>query len=208
MMTEQEPTPRLTPRQAEILAFIRDTIDETGMPPTRAEINAALGFRSPNAAESHLRALEKKGVIELLGGRSRGIRVLNASRRDELAVVGRIAAGSPILAEEHVETRVPVNPTLFRPRADYLLRVRGMSMKDIGILDGDLIAVHRTEEVSNGQIVVARLADEVTVKRYRRRGAKVQLIPENPEMSPVEIDLRREELIIEGRVVGVLRTLD
>ncbi|MFP4639171.1 MAG: transcriptional repressor LexA [Guyparkeria sp.] len=207
-MTEQEPTPRLTPRQAEILAFIRDTIDETGMPPTRAEINAALGFRSPNAAESHLRALEKKGVIELLGGRSRGIRVLNASRRDELAVVGRIAAGSPILAEEHVETRVPVNPTLFRPRADYLLRVRGMSMKDVGILDGDLIAVHRTEEVTNGQIVVARLADEVTVKRYRRRGAKVQLIPENPEMSPVEIDLRREELIIEGRVVGVLRTLD
>lgn len=207
-MTEQEPTPRLTPRQAEILAFIRDTIDETGMPPTRAEINAALGFRSPNAAESHLRALEKKGVIELLGGRSRGIRVLNASRRDELAVVGRIAAGSPILAEEHVETRVPVNPTLFRPRADYLLRVRGMSMKDVGILDGDLIAVHRTEEVTNGQIVVARLADEVTVKRYRRRGAKVQLIPENPEMSPVEVDLRREELIIEGRVVGVLRTLD
>ncbi|MFW5954693.1 MAG: transcriptional repressor LexA [Guyparkeria sp.] len=207
-MTEQEPTPRLTPRQAEILAFIRDTIDETGMPPTRAEINAALGFRSPNAAESHLRALEKKGVIELLGGRSRGIRVLNASRRDELAVVGRIAAGSPILAEEHVETRVPVNPTLFRPRADYLLRVRGMSMKDVGILDGDLIAVHRTEEVTNGQIVVARLADEVTVKRYRRRGAKVQLIPENPKMSPVEVDLRREELIIEGRVVGVLRTLD
>ncbi|WP_372591505.1 transcriptional repressor LexA [Guyparkeria sp.] len=207
-MTEQEPTPHLTARQAEILAFIRDTIDETGMPPTRAEINAALGFRSPNAAESHLRALEKKGVIELLSGRSRGIRLLNASRKDELAVVGRIAAGSPILAEEHVETRVPVNPTLFRPRADYLLRVRGMSMKDVGIMDGDLIAVHRTEEVSNGQIVVARLADEVTVKRYRRRGPKVQLIPENPDMSPVEVDLRREELIIEGRVVGVLRTLD
>ncbi|MFO7581862.1 transcriptional repressor LexA [Guyparkeria sp.] len=207
-MTEQEPTPHLTARQAEILAFIRDTIDETGMPPTRAEINAALGFRSPNAAESHLRALEKKGVIELLSGRSRGIRLLNASRKDELAVVGRIAAGSPILAEEHVETRVPVNPTLFRPRADYLLRVRGMSMKDVGIMDGDLIAVHRTEEVSNGQIVVARLADEVTVKRYRRRGPKVQLIPENQDMSPVEVDLRREELIIEGRVVGVLRTLD
>ncbi len=207
-MTETNTGRPLTPRQTEILAFIRDTIRETGMPPTRAEINTALGFRSPNAAESHLRALAKKGAIELLGGRSRGIRLVDEPSRDELAVIGRIAAGSPVLATEHVETRIPVNPTLFRPRADYLLRVRGMSMKDVGILDGDLIAVHRTEEVSNGQIVVARLADEVTVKRYRRRGPKVQLIPENAEMQPVEVDLRREELIIEGRVVGVLRTLD
>ena len=207
-MTESTPQRPLTPRQAEILAFIRDTIHETGMPPTRAEINAALGFRSPNAAESHLKALAKKGVIELLGGRSRGIRLTDETHREELAVVGRIAAGSPVLAAEHVEAQVPVNPSLFRPRADYLLRVRGMSMRDAGIMDGDLLAVHRTEEVRNGQIVVARLADEVTVKRYRRRGAKVWLIPENSEMSPIEVDLRREELIVEGRVVGVLRTFD
>ena len=207
-MTESTPPRPLTTRQTEILAFIRDTIHETGMPPTRAEINAALGFRSPNAAESHLKALAKKGAIELLGGRSRGIRLPDDSHRDELAVIGRIAAGSPILATEHVESQVPVNPSLFRPRADYLLRVRGMSMRDAGIMDGDLLAVHRTEEVSNGQIVVARLADEVTVKRYRRRGAKVWLIPENTEMTPIEVDLRREELIVEGRVVGVLRTFD
>ncbi len=207
-MTEQPATNPLTPRQAEILTFIRDTIYETGMPPTRAEINAALGFRSPNAAESHLRALAKKGAIELVGGRSRGIRLPAEAHREELAVIGRIAAGSPIFAEEHVETQVPVNPTLFSPRADYLLRVRGMSMKDAGIMDGDLLAVHRTEEVRNGQIVVARLADEVTVKRYKRRGAKVWLIPENQELSPLEVDLRREELMIEGRVVGVLRTFD
>lgn len=207
-MTESTTQRPLTPRQAEILAFIRDTIHETGMPPTRAEINAALGFRSPNAAESHLKALAKKGVIELLGGRSRGIRLTDDGHREELAVVGRIAAGSPVLAAEHVEAQVPVNPSLFRPRADYLLRVRGMSMRDAGIMDGDLLAVHRTEEVRNGQIVVARLADEVTVKRYRRRGAKVWLIPENSEMTPIEVDLKREELIVEGRVVGVLRTFD
>ncbi|MGM0517810.1 MAG: transcriptional repressor LexA [Pseudomonadota bacterium] len=206
-MTEPQPTPRLTARQAEILTFIRDTIEETGMPPTRAEINAALGFRSPNAAESHLRALERKGAIELLPGRSRGIRLANETRRDELSVVGRIAAGSPILAEEHVEDRVPVDPALFRPQADYLLRVRGTSMKDAGIMDGDLVAVHRTAEVSDGQIVVARLADEVTVKRYRRHGPRVSLIPENSGMTPVEVDLRHEELVIEGRVVGVLRTM-
>jgi len=207
-MIEPRPTTRLTSRQAEILGFIRDTIAETGMPPTRAEINAALGFRSPNAAESHLRALQKKGVIELLPGRSRGIRLTNDTRRDELSVVGRIAAGSPILAEEHVEDRVPVDPTLFRPRADYLLRVRGTSMKDAGIMDGDLVAVHRSTEVADGQIVVARLGDEVTVKRYRRDGPRVSLIPENPDLQPVKVDLRHEELVIEGRVVGVLRTLD
>lgn len=207
-MTDSSTQRPLTPRQTEILAFIRDTIHETGMPPTRAEINAALGFRSPNAAESHLKALAKKGAIELLGGRSRGIRLTDEGHREELAVVGRIAAGSPVLAAEHVEAQVPVNPALFRPRADYLLRVRGMSMRDAGIMDGDLLAVHRIEEVRNGQIVVARLADEVTVKRYRRRGAKVWLIPENSEMTPIEVDLRREELIIEGRVVGVLRTFD
>ncbi|MBN2873434.1 MAG: transcriptional repressor LexA [Halothiobacillaceae bacterium] len=207
-MTESPPNRPLTPRQAEILAFIRDTIHETGMPPTRAEINTALGFRSPNAAESHLKALAKKGAIELLGGRSRGIRLTDDGHREELAVIGRIAAGSPVLAAEHVEAQVPVNPALFRPRADYLLRVRGMSMRDAGIMDGDLLAVHRTEDVQNGQIVVARLADEVTVKRYRRRGAKVWLIPENSEMTPIEVDLKREELIVEGRVVGVLRTFD
>lgn len=193
----------LTPRQAEILTLIRETIAQTGLPPTRAEIAAAFGFRSANAAEEHLRALSRKGVIEMLPGASRGIRL-----REEtgLPVIGRVAAGSPILAAAHVETHYQLDPRLFRPHADYLLRVRGMSMRDAGILDGDLLAVHRTHEARNGEIVVARLDDEVTVKRFRQRGHQVQLLPENDAFEPLRIDLRRQSLVIEGRGVGILRT--
>jgi repressor LexA len=172
----------LTDRQSEILKLIRELTEVTGFPPTRAEIAERMGFRSVNAAEQHLRALEKKGAIEISSGASRGIRVLDSrggssrlGKLLELPVVGRVAAGSPILAEEHLQGRYQVDPNLFTPRADYLLRVRGMSMRDAGILEGDLLAVHRTPEARTGQIVVARLADEVTVKRYRRRGHAVQL---------------------------------
>jgi repressor LexA len=170
------------------------------------EIAHAFGFRSPNAAEEHLRALERKGYIELLQGSSRGIRVLESELAlDGLPVVGRVAAGEPILAEEHVEDHYPVDPALFHPRAHYLLRVRGMSMKDIGIMDGDLLAVHRTRTAQNGQIVVARLDDEVTVKRFRRRGSIVYLMPENEDFEPIRVDLRQRSLDIEGLGVGILR---
>lgn len=192
----------LTPRQAEVLAFIRQALEDSGMPPTREEIARAFGFRSPNAAEAHLRALARKGAIELLPGASRGIRLTETGG---VPVVGRVAAGRPILAEQHIEARYQLDPRLFRPRPDYLLRVRGMSMRDAGILDGDLLAVHRTREARNGQIVVARLEDEVTVKRWRRRGHKVTLLPENPEFEPIEVDLRHEPLEIEGLGVGVIR---
>jgi len=196
----------LTPRQAEILALIQEYIYDEGYPPTRMEIAEAFGFRSPNAAEEHLRALERKGYIELLPGSSRGIRVLEAEEEPEgIPVVGRVAAGEPILAEEHVEDHYPVDPALFHPRAHYLLRVRGMSMKDIGIMDGDLLAVHRTRTAQNGQIVVARLDDEVTVKRFRRRGSIVYLMPENEDFEPIRVDLRQQALDIEGLGVGILR---
>lgn len=196
----------LTRRQDEILALIRQYIYEEGYPPTRAEIAEAFGFRSPNAAEEHLRALERKGVIELLQGSSRGIRLLQDGEEEEgIPVVGRVAAGQPILAEEHIEDRYPVDPALFHPRAHYLLRVRGMSMRDIGIMDGDLLAVHRTQQAQNGQIVVARLDDEVTVKRFRRRGSIVYLLPENEEFEPIRVDLREQPLVIEGLGVGILR---
>jgi repressor LexA len=169
-----------------------------------------MGFRSVNAAEQHLRALEKKGALEILQGASRGLRVKDKAgarlgRLMELPVVGRVAAGSPILAEEHLQGRYQVDPNLFTPRADYLLRVRGMSMRDAGILEGDLLAVHRTPEARSGQVVVARLADEVTVKRLRRKGHSVQLLPENPDFEPIEVDLRRDALTIEGVAVGVIR---
>ncbi|MCO6411208.1 MAG: repressor LexA [Thiogranum sp.] len=197
---------QLTRRQDEILALIRQYIYEEGYPPTRAEIAEAFGFRSPNAAEEHLRALERKGVIELLQGSSRGIRLLQDGEEEEgIPVVGRVAAGQPILAEEHIEDRYPVDPALFHPRAHYLLRVRGMSMRDIGIMDGDLLAVHRTQQAQNGQIVVARLDDEVTVKRFRRRGSIVYLLPENEEFEPIRVDLREQPLVIEGLGVGILR---
>ena len=193
----------LTPRQSEVLQFLRDFVLERGHPPTRVEMAHALGFRSPNAAEEHLRALARKGVIELVPGASRGIRLLEASG---LPVVGRVAAGQPLLAVEHIEDHYQVDPGLFHPRADYLLRVRGMSMREAGILDGDLLVVHRSPEAANGQIVVARVDEEVTVKRFRRRGQRVTLLPENPDFTPIVIDLRRQPLVIEGLAVGVLRT--
>ena len=204
-----DPANALTERQAEILRLVRELTEVSGYPPTRAEIAERMGFRSVNAAEQHLRALEKKGAIEISSGASRGIRVRDtrpASRRLlELPVVGRVAAGAPILAEENVQAHYQVDPNLFTPRADYLLRVRGLSMRDAGILEGDLLAVHRTPEARSGQIVVARLADEVTVKRLRRRGHVVQLEAENPDFAPIELDLRRDALAIEGIAVGVIR---
>ena len=196
----------LTPRQKQILELIQDFIYETGMPPTRAEIASELGFKSANAAEEHLRALQRKGVLELLPGASRGIQ-LKDSLRDQmgLPLVGRVAAGSPILAQEHIEAHYKIDPQLFSPKPHYLLRVSGMSMKDAGILDGDLVAVHRTPEVRSRQIIVARLDDEVTVKRYRQKGSLVSLLPENEEFEPIEVDLREQTLVIEGVVVGVIR---
>jgi repressor LexA len=199
----------LTPRQRQILDFIRERVDESGMPPTRAEIALALGFKSANAAEDHLKALKRKGVIELVPGTSRGIQ-LKDTMRDQmgLPLIGRVAAGRPILAEEHIEARYQVDPTLFHPQPHYLLRVQGMSMKDIGIMDGDLVAVHRTPEVRNRQIVVARLENEVTVKRYRQDGPVVWLLPENTDFEPIRVDLREQSMLIEGVVVGVLRRGD
>ncbi len=193
----------LTPRQQEILDFIRRHLETRGAPPTRAEISEAFGFRSPNAAETHLRTLARKGYIEILPGASRGIRLTDEAG---LPLVGRVAAGEPILAEENIEEYVQVDPGLFHPRADYLLRVRGDSMIGAGILDGDLLAVHRTPEARNGQIVVARLEDDVTVKRFRRRGATLLLEAENPDYDPIEVDLRTTPVTIEGLAVGVIRT--
>lgn len=202
----------LTERQAEILRLVCELTEVSGYPPTRAEIAKKMGFRSVNAAEQHLRALEKKGAIEITAGSSRGIRVMDAPRSSarlgrllELPVIGRVAAGSPMLAEEHLQGRYQVDPNLFTPRADYLLKVRGMSMRDAGILEGDLLAVHKTAEARTGQVVVARLADEVTVKRLRRRGNSVTLLPENPDFDPIEVDPRNEQFVIEGIAVGVIR---
>jgi repressor LexA len=200
----------LTRRQQEILSLIRQQIEKTGLPPTRADICEALGFKSPNAAESHLRALEAKGVIEMTPGASRGIRIVAQGAQSpefSLPVVGQVAAGAPILAVESVEDHYRVDPRLFRPRADYLLRVRGHSMRGAGILDGDLLAVHRNRRAENGDIVVARVNDEeVTVKRFHRRSAYlVRLLPENPDFDPIELDLRNDTLVIEGLGVGVLR---
>ncbi len=196
----------LTPRQSQILQMIQEFIADSGMPPTRAEIARELGFKSANAAEEHLRALQRKGVLELLPGASRGIQ-LKDSLRDQLGLplVGRVAAGSPILAEEHIETHYRLDPALFNPKPHYLLRVHGMSMKDAGILDGDLVAVHRTPEVRSRQIVVARVDDEVTVKRYRQDGTVVWLLPENEEFEPIKVDLKTQTMVIEGVVVGVIR---
>lgn len=192
----------LTSRQQEILQFIRGRIEATGLPPTRVEIAQEFGFRSANAAEEHIKVLSRKGVLELLPGASRGIRLTNGGG---LPVVGRVAAGSPMLAQQHIEAHYQIDSALFAPRADYLLTVRGMSMKDAGILDGDLLAVHRSSEARAGQVVVARFNDEVTVKRFRKRGHVVELLPENPDFEPILVDLRRQELIIEGIGVGVIR---
>ncbi len=193
---------KLTARQEQILQLIKDFIAETGMPPTRAEIAETLGFRSANAAEDHLKALARKGVIELMSGASRGIRLLE---EDGLPLVGRVAAGQPLLAQEHIEDHVKVDPALFHPHPDYLLRVNGYSMKNIGIMDGDLLAVHHTPTATNGQIVVARIEDEVTVKRFKQRGNIITLIAENEEFEPIRVDLREQEFAIEGIAVGVIR---
>jgi repressor LexA len=194
----------LTPRQAQVLELIRRHIEDTGYPPTRADIAQRLGFRSPNAAEEHLKALARKGATEMIPGTSRGIRL---PEEPGLPVVGRVAAGDPILAQENIEEHVDIPPGFFRPRADFLLRVRGDSMRNAGILDGDLLAVHRTPEASNGQVVVARVDDEVTVKRFQRTRArnKVLLLPENEAFDPIEVDLAAQAFHIEGLSVGVIR---
>ena len=197
---------KLTTRQRQVLDLVREIIEASGMPPTRAEIATALGFRSANAAEEHLRALARKGAIELVPGASRGIRLKESPRGAAgLPLVGRVAAGRPILAEEHIQGHYQIDPALFRPRPHYLLQVHGMSMKNAGILDGDLVAVHRTPEVRSRQIVVARLDDEVTVKRYRQEGKIVWLLPENADFEPIRVDLDQQAVIIEGVVVGVVR---
>ena len=203
----------LTARQSEVLDLIRSTIEATGMPPTRAEIAKRLGFRSANAAEEHLKALAKKGVIEMMPGMSRGIRLLQQEIEPEpeqlgLPLVGQVAAGEPILAAEHIENRVQVDQNLFKPAADFLLRVKGMSMQKIGILDGDLLAVHKTNQARDGQVVVARIEDEVTVKRFERQGSTVLLHPENDEFSTIYVDLTTQPLTIEGLAVGVIRNGD
>jgi len=197
---------QLTPRQSQILHMIQEFMAEYGMPPTRAEIAKELGFKSSNAAEEHLRALQKKGVLELVPGTSRGIQLKDSLREQlGLPLVGRVAAGRPILAEEHIETHYRIDPALFKRKAHYLLRVEGMSMKNAGILDGDLVAVHRTPEVRSRQIVVARVDDEVTVKRYRQDGSLVWLLPENEDFEPIRVDLKSQAMVIEGVVVGVIR---
>jgi len=192
----------LTARQAEVLQLIRDFVQSTGFPPTRADIAQVLGFKSANAAEDHLKALARKEYIELLPGASRGIRLAEGTG---LPVIGRVAAGSPILAEAHVQDRLQIDPALFSPYADYLLKVRGTSMRDIGIREGDLLAVHSTSEVRSGQVVIARINNEVTVKRLKRQGNQVQLLPENREFKPIRIDPQRDEFVIEGLAVGLIR---
>ena len=193
---------KMTPRQQEILAVIRNTLEVLGAPPSRAEIASAFGFASHNAAEEHLKALAKKGVIVLEPGSARGIRLVEQLG---LPLIGSVAAGSPILAVENVLGRYAMDASLFKPRADFLLRVRGLSMINAGILDGDLLAVHRSSEAHNGQIVVARLDDEVTVKRFQRRGEIVELIAENPDYSPIIVDTRERDIAIEGIAVGLIR---
>jgi repressor LexA len=194
---------KLTARQQQVLDVIRQYVAETGYPPTRADIARELGFKSANAAEEHLRALARKGAIEMIAGASRGIRLTESSG---LPIIGRVAAGSPVLATEHIEDYCELPPGFFSPTADYLLRVTGDSMKDVGILDGDLLAVQNTQTARDGQIVVARIEDEVTVKRLKRSGQhSVKLLPENSDYKPIVVDLRQTEFAIEGVSVGVIR---
>lgn len=195
---------KLTARQQQVLDLIRRHIDDTGYPPTRADIARELGFRSANAAEEHLKALARKGAIEIIPGASRGIRL---PEERGIPIVGRVAAGSPVLAEEHIEDYCELPADFFRPAADYFLRVTGDSMVGIGICDGDLLAVHSTKVANDGDVVVARLDDEVTVKRLRRgrERHRLQLLPENPDYAPIEVDLRAQECVIEGLSVGVVR---
>ncbi len=203
----------LTPRQAEILQLLKDYQAESGMPPTRAEIALQLGFKSANAAEEHLKALAKKGYIEMLPGTSRGIRLVeeiadeaaNEPEIQGLPLIGRVAAGVPILATQHVEQYYQLDANLFHPAADFLLKVKGMSMKDIGIMDGDLLAVHKTAEARQGEVIVARVDEEVTVKRFRREGQFVYLYPENEEFQVIKVDLTQQFFAIEGLAVGVIR---
>jgi repressor LexA len=204
----------LTKRQNEVLDVIKDCIAKTGMPPTRVELAKILGFRSANAAEEHLKALARKGAIEILSGTSRGIRIIEEHKSNVVPIeagiplVGMVAAGEPILAAEHVESHYDVDPSLFHPCADFLLRVQGESMKDIGIMDGDLLAVHKTQDVNNGQVVVARVEDDVTVKRFYRDGSEVTLKAENAKFDPIKVDLEYQSFDIEGIAVGVIRTTD
>ncbi len=223
-----EDSPKLTPRQQQVLDLVQSAIERTGAPPTRAEIAAELGFRSANAAEEHLQALARKGVIELVGGTSRGIRLksdtlraLNEARLSAygkqyplplpslaqltLPLVGRVAAGSPILAQEHIDQTYVVEASMFQRQPDYLLKVRGMSMRDAGILDGDLLAVQKASDAKNGQIVVARLGDEVTVKRFRRTKHGVELIPENPDFQTIVVAPDAVDFHLEGLAVGLIR---
>ncbi len=217
-------TPKLTERQQQVYDLVRTAMERTGSPPTRAEIATALGFKSANAAEEHLQALARKGVIELVGGTSRGIRLQSDTLRDlnrrreqqfslplpslsqlTLPLVGRVAAGSPILAQEHITEQYQVETSLFSRKPDYLLKVRGMSMRDAGILDGDLLAVQRASEARNGQIVVARLGDDVTVKRYQRLGSSVELHPENPDFPVIRVGPDEVNFALEGLAVGLIR---
>ncbi|MDX1257803.1 transcriptional repressor LexA [Vibrio parahaemolyticus] len=201
----------LTPRQQQVFDLIKSKIDDTGMPPTRAEIARELGFRSANAAEEHLKALARKQAIEIIPGASRGIRILledAANDEQALPLIGQVAAGEPILAQEHVEAHYQVDPAMFKPQADFLLRVNGESMKDIGIMDGDLLAVHKTQDVRDGQVVVARVDDDVTVKRLERKGSTVLLHAENEEFAPIQVDLTSQHLTIEGLAVGIIRNTD
>ncbi|CAM3138697.1 transcriptional repressor LexA [Vibrio neptunius] len=200
----------LTPRQQQVFDLIKSKIDDTGMPPTRAEIARELGFRSANAAEEHLKALARKQAIEIIPGASRGIRILleESANDDGLPLIGQVAAGEPILAQEHVEAHYQVDPAMFKPQADFLLRVNGESMKDIGIMDGDLLAVHKTQDVHDGQVVVARVDDDVTVKRLERKGSTVLLHAENEEFEPIKVDLSCQHLVIEGLAVGIIRNTD
>jgi repressor LexA len=217
-----EERPKLTDRQQQILELVQSAIERTGAPPTRAEIAAELGFRSPNAAEEHLQALARKGVIELVGGTSRGIRLradtlrlVNEARGKQfslpglaqlsLPLVGRVAAGSPILAQEHIDQTYIVEASMFARRPDYLLKVRGMSMRDAGIMDGDLLAVQKSKEAKNGQIVVARLGDEVTVKRFKRGRHGIELIPENPDFETIVVAPGETQFELEGLAVGLIR---
>jgi repressor LexA len=217
-------SPKLTARQQQILDLVQSAIERTGAPPTRAEIANELGFKSANAAEEHLQALARKGVIELVGGTSRGIRLksdtlraLNEARGKQyslplpslaqlsLPLVGRVAAGSPILAQEHVEQTYLLEASMFPRRPDYLLKVKGMSMRDAGIIDGDLLAVQKSREARNGQIVVARLGDEVTVKRFRRTRTTIELLPENPDFQPIIVPFGDVDFELEGIAVGLVR---
>ncbi len=207
---------KLTNRQKEVLDFISSFINDEGYPPTRSDICKALGFRSPNAAEDHLRALQKKGAIEIQAGSSRGLRIIkNDDSKDNLInqeeqgipLIGMVAAGSPILAQEHISQRFNIDESIFPQKPDYLLKVSGNSMINIGIYDGDYLVVHKTTNVRNGQIVVARIEDEVTVKRFEKQGNVIQLIPENDELSPIEVNADNEYFAIEGLGIGVIRNL-